>query len=178
MPTVSQIAIPRRSALAAFFVAVTGCDIRDEIPRKPRPQALLGDGIAAAGRGTPTIEYVGGYEAARQRSSAEGRALLLVCTAGWCRFSTDLVQRTLRHPDLVALSRRFVCVLLDADRDADVCRDLHVRAFPTLVVLDDAGAERLRVTGRSSPETLVTALERALEQPRLATAGGEEAVVR
>jgi len=159
---------------AALLVVASGCDIRDEAPRPPRTQTLLGSGIDVADRSAPMIEYVGGFEAGRQRAAAEGRPLLVVCTAAWCRFSADLAQRSLRDPRLVALSRRAVCVLLDADRDAEVCRALEVRAFPTLLVLEAAGAERLRVMGRSSPAALATALERALEPRRVATAAGDD----
>ena len=159
---------------AALLVGSTGCDIRDEAPGSPRAQPLLGAGIAATDQAAPTIEYVGDYAAGRQLAVADDRPLLLVCTAAWCRFSADLAQRTLRDPRLVALSRRAVCILLDADRDAEVCKACGVRAFPTLLVLDAAGTERLRVTGRSSPEAIVAALERALEPRRLATAAGEE----
>lgn len=163
---------------AALLVVASGCDIRDEAPRPPRTQTLLGSGIDVADRAAPMIEYVGGFEAGRQRAAAEGRPLLVVCTAAWCRFSADLAQRTLRDPRLVALSRRAVCVLLDADRDAEVCSALEVRAFPTLLVLEAAGAERLRVMGRSSPAALATALERALEPRRVATAPGADAIAR
>ena len=176
------VPFPRRSAaaclLAACLLGPPGCDIRDEMPRPPRPQALLGPGIAVTGRGSPAIEFVGGYEAARQRAAADGRPLLLVCTAGWCRFSADLTQRTLRDPRLVAVSRRAVCVLLDADRDADTCQVLSVRAFPTLLLLDATGAERMRLTGRSSPDVVVNALEQALEPRRLAAAAASDAVSR
>jgi len=163
---------------AAVLVGAMGCDIRDEAPRPSRSQPLLGAGIAAADRAAPQIEYVGGYDTGRQRAAADERPLLLVCTAGWCRFSADLTQRTLRDPRLVAISRRAICVLLDADRDAEVCRALEVRAFPTLLVLDPLGAERLRVTGRSSPAALATAVERALEPRRLATGNGEDTAFR
>ncbi|MFM8378289.1 MAG: thioredoxin family protein [Planctomycetia bacterium] len=166
------------AALLVVAVVAVGCDIRDEAPRPPNAQALLGAGITSTDRTAPLIEYVGGYEAGRQRAAAEDRPLLLVCTAGWCRFSADLAQRTLRDPRLVSLSRRAVCVLLDADRDAETCRAFGVRAFPTLLVLDPAGSERLRVTGRSSAAELASALERALEPRRLATAPGDDAVFR
>jgi len=178
MPGISSSAIGGMGIAAAMLVGAMGCDIRDEAPRPSRSQPLLGAGIAAADRAAPLIEYVGGYDAGRQRAVAEDRPLLLVCTAGWCRFSADLAQRTLRDPRLVAVSRRAVCVLLDADRDAESCRALEVRAFPTLLVLDAHGAERLRVTGRSSPAALTTALEQALEPRRLATATGEDTMSR
>ena len=164
--------------VAAMLVGAVGCDIRDEAPRPSRSQLLRGSGIAAADRAAPLIEYIGGYDVGRQRAAADDRPLLLVCTASWCRFSAGPAERTLRDPQLVAVSRRAVCVLLDADRDTEVCRALGVRAFPTLLVLDPLGAERLRMTGLSSPTAVAAALERALEPRRLATATGEDAVAR
>ncbi|MEI6240605.1 MAG: thioredoxin family protein [Planctomycetia bacterium] len=161
-----------RQAAALCLVAVAGCDIRDEAPRSPQP--LLGDGTVTGLRGPPAIEYVGGHEAGRQRAQAEDRPLLLVCTASWCRFSTDMMQRTLRDPRLVALSRRAVCVLIDADRDAETCRALGVNGFPTLLVLDSDGTERLRATGRSSPDTLAAALETAFEPRRVAAVPADD----
>jgi thiol:disulfide interchange protein len=178
MPGNFRSTIGRSGVFAVVLGAVVGCDVRDEMPRPPRTQALLGAEIAAADRAASLIEYLGGYEAGCQRAAAENKPLLLVCTAAWCRFSADLTRRTLRDPRVVAVSRRAVCVLLDADRDAEVCGAFGVRAFPTLLVLDPAGAERLRVTGRSSPAALTTALERAMEPRRLATAPDDAAVAR
>lgn len=178
----ARIAAPlvalRGRALALGLVAVAGCEIRDEVPRPLEPQPLLAAGIVAGLRGPPAIEYVGGYEAGHQRAEAEGRPLLVVCTATWCRFSADMTQRTLRDPGLVQLSRRAVCVLVDADRDAETCRALGVKGFPTLLVLDPDGTERFRATGRSSPATLVAALTTAFEPRRVATAMSGDAVAR
>lgn len=172
------MARPARLFVAITLVAVVGCEIRDEVPRPLEPQPLLAAGIAAGLRGPPAIEFVGGYEAGRQRAEAEGRPLLLVCTATWCRFSADMTQRTLRDPGLVHLSRRAVCVLVDADRDAETCRALGVKGFPTLLVFDPDGTERLRTTGRSSPATLAAALTTAFEPRRMAAGPTGDAVAR
>lgn len=168
----------RRAALAAgigWLVAAAGCDIRDEVPRPPRPRALLDAAVPSPVPGQRAIEYVGGYAAGRQRAAAEGRPLLLICTAAWCRYSAELSQRTLRDPRLVAVSRRAVCVAVDADRDAADLAELGVRAFPTLVVLDAAGDETFRSTGRASAEDLARSLERAFGARRVAAAPDDAA---
>lgn len=171
-----------RRAVAWCIVAFAGCDIRDEAPRvQERPLLGTGSGPGRMGpglMGPPAIEYVGGFEAGRQRAEAEARPLLLVCAASWCRFSADMTQRALRDPRLVALSRTAVCVLVDADRDAELCRGLGVRGFPTLLVLDPDGTERFRATGRSSPDALVTALATALEPRKVAATPADEPRVR
>jgi len=166
----------RLVAAALVLAVLAGCDIRDEMPRTPRPRALLGDAGQTPGGGERAIEYVGGYEAGRQRAVAEARPLVLVCTAGWCRFSTEMTQRTLRDPRLVVVSRRAVCVLLDADRDADACRTLGVRAFPTVLVQTAEGEEAARLTGRADAATLAATLEQAFEPRRLAAEPDTEPV--
>lgn len=161
-------------AVAAGLVVPSGCDIRDEAPQPPRPRALLGAAGQTPGGSEPAIEYVGGYEAGRQRAVAEGRPLFLVCTAAWCRFSAEMTQRTLRDQRLVAVSRRAVCVLLDADRDAAACETLGVKAFPTLLVVDAERGECLRLTGRAAAGTLAETLEQAFEPRRIAAAPDAE----
>lgn len=168
-----------RAPFAGCLCLAMGCDIRDEIARPTRLNPLLGSMTAAAGAAVePAIEYVGGYEAGRQRAAAEDRPLFIVCTAGWCRFSAEMTQRTLRDARLVAASRRAVCVLLDADRDARICHALDVRAFPTLLVLDAGGAERFRSTGRATPDALAAVLVQALAPRRLAVAPEHEPAAR
>lgn len=160
--------------MAAGIVVPSGCDIRDEAPQRLRPRAFLGAATQGPGASETAIEYVGGYEAGRQRAATEGRPLLLVCTAAWCRFSTEMTQRTLRDPRLVAVSRRAVCVLLDADRDAAACETLGVRAFPTLLVLAPERGECLRLTGRTESGALAETLEQAFEPRRFAAAPDTE----
>ena len=75
----------------------------------------------------------------------------------------------------MALSRRAVCVLIDADRDAETCRTLGVKGFPTLLVLDPDGTERFRATGRTLPDTLAAALATAFEPRRVATVPADAA---
>ena len=69
-----------------------------------------------------------------------------------------------------------MCVLLDADRDADACRALGVRAFPTVLVQTAEGAEAARLTGRADAATLAVTLEQAFEPRRLAAEPAAEPV--
>ena len=151
-------------------LASAGCDIRDEAVRPLGNRALIHAGQRAAGSATATrtIEYVGGYDAGLKRATAEQKPMLVVFRASWCRFSAEMNQDVLADPRLIALSRRVVCVLLDADRDAATCREFDVSAFPTVMVLLPEDGERFRTTGRPSADTLVAALEQALGPVRLA----------
>lgn len=171
----SRLGPPGRWWPALVCLAATGCDIRDEVveptrataDRLLRAEALADGGMLGAAAGGPvavrhTIEYVDSLAAALARAAADGRPVLAVCRASWCRWSADFAQGTLTDPRIVDLSRRFVCVMVDADRNADACRKLGVTAFPTVLVLAADGGERTRTVGRPTLATLTSAMESGL----------------
>jgi thiol:disulfide interchange protein len=174
MPARKPLASAVALLQAACLLGVVGCEIRDE-PVRP----IIRNGLAGAGAGRAVeqgVEYAGGYEDGLKRSTAEQKPLLVIFRAAWCRFSAELTQRTLVDPRLVELSRRSVCVMVDADRDAETCRSFGVNAFPTLIVLGPGGRERFRATGRPAADAVVAALEEALATARVAA--GDEQVTR
>ena len=165
--------------------ACGGCDIRDEsVPAGDAsslwPAAVLDPAGARTEAGgepaaRPAIEYVEGYEAAVRRARAEGLPMLLIFRATWCRWSGEVTHGPLNDRTVVALARRFVCVTVDADRDAATCRTFSVAAFPTVIVLDAAGEERFRATGAAAADGLATALKGVAEGGTAARiAGGKE----
>jgi thiol:disulfide interchange protein len=163
--------LARAGTLAACLLALVGCDIRDEAVLPVMPDLLVGGADMVAGAGaTHGIEYVSGYQAGRKRAAAERKPLVLVFKATWCRFSAELTQRTLADERVVGLSRRSVCVMVDADRDADVCRQFGVKAFPTLVILPIDGGEPIRKTGRPSAAAVAADLEKAIDPALIAGA--------
>ncbi len=157
--------------MAACLLALVGCDIRDEAVLPVMPDLLVGGAEMAAGSGAGHgIECVSGYEAGLKRAAAERKPLLLIFKANWCRFSAELTQRTLADERVVGLSRRSVCVMVDADHDADICRQFGVKAFPTLVILPVDGGEPIRKTGRPTAAAVAADLEKALDPPHIAGA--------
>lgn len=156
----------------ACLLMTAGCDIRDEAVRPVMHDMLVGTaGGGPGGSGVEHgIEYVSGYEAGRKRATAEQKPLLLVFRAGWCRFSAEMTRQTLLDPQVVSLSRRSVCVMVDADRDPDTCRRFGVKAFPTLIVVPCDGGEAVRLTGRPSAASLAAALQKAVDHPQIAGA--------
>ena len=171
-------ATPHVLSLAAPLLALAasaGCDVRDE-PVRPaatgpiwplvaqeatfRPATPRGDHAPGTG-----IEYVEGYEAGRRRAETEQRPMLIVFRAAWCRWSGEFAQGPLTDRGVVSLARRFICVTVDADRDAATCQAFGVRGFPTVVVLDARGRERFRATGSSAAGGLESPLRAVLDDP-------------
>jgi uncharacterized protein YyaL (SSP411 family) len=88
--------------------------------------------------------------------------MLVVFRATWCRWSGELVQAAVADPRVVRLSRRFVCVAVDADRHPDTCRQFGVQAFPTVIILDPSGTERFRATGSAASVHIAAAMNEVL----------------
>lgn len=153
---------PRAAAVAACLAALGGgCEVRDEQVRSAGGARLWPAATAGADQRARSrdVEFMEGYEAAARRAAVEERPLLLVFGASWCRWSAELARGPLADRDVVARTRRFVCVFVDADRDAATCRAFSVTAFPTVVVLDAGGAERFRAAGAGLGGSLAAALD-------------------
>jgi hypothetical protein len=163
---------------AALLAAAAGCTVRDEqatnngdgrwwAAAPSRPSGGLIGGGAVAPLATPAIDYVDGYETGSRRAMESGLPMLVVFRAAWCRWSGELVQAAVADPRVVRLSRRFICMAVDADRHADTCRQFGVQAFPTVIILDAAGAERFRATGSAAAAHIAAAMDEVLTgQPR------------
>jgi len=155
-----------------------GCEVRDEEVRSGPPPAwsasvarrLHDDADGGRSRTGGGPEWLDGFQAGSRRATEADLPMLLVFRAGWCRWSGDLVEAAFADERLAATAGRLVCVSIDADREAAVCRSFGVHAFPTVVVLDPDGHERFRATGAAARRGLATALAAAVgtTRPRVA----------
>lgn len=156
--------------LLPALVLTTGCEIHDEQvqahsvrvgEQRLLPSSDSGNGQIVNHAAPTAIEYVEDYQAGLERATATGKPLVIICRASWCRWCAGLSQGVLADPEVVQRSSRCVCVTLDADRDAEICRKLGVRGFPTVILQTPTGREVKRLTGRSEVRTLAAAIDEA-----------------
>ncbi|MFM8734495.1 MAG: thioredoxin family protein [Pirellulales bacterium] len=185
---------PPRIVTAAIVLALAaahGCSVRDEqtvgggearwwSTATGGANTGLIAGAPPAQRPAATIEYVEGFAAAAKRAGDAGLPMLVVFRADWCRWSGELVSAAVADPRVVDLARRFVCVAVDADRDAATCREFAVDAFPTVMLLDASRGVRFRATGTSAAARLASAMAEVLSTRGRAgrVAGGTATPVR
>jgi len=163
---------------AAACLLVAGCEIRDEQVRTTQPtrlrwpdpitRRLESDTDPAAVPTASTIAFVESCAAGRRLADATGKPLLLIFRAAWCRWSAAFTQQTLGDPAIVALSEQFVCVQVDADRDATVCERYGVTQFPTVLVLAPNDRELTRRSGHALAADLQPVLRRVLTPEQMA----------
>ncbi|HEX3726811.1 MAG TPA: thioredoxin family protein, partial [Pirellulales bacterium] len=124
----------------------------------PPPAVSRGPQVA---RGN--LNFVEGYRAGSIQAAAEAKPMLVFFTAQWCRYCHQMADEAFTHPQVVALSQRFVCVLIDADAEPDVCRQFQVSGFPTIQFLSPSGVPLERVVGKQPGHQLMMAMQSALQ---------------
>jgi len=120
--------------------------------------------VAPAAEGqNQTIEFVHGYRQGTQAAHEQGKPMLLFFTAEWCGYCHAMERETLRDPQIVALSKQFVCVIVDADAEPDVCRLFRVRGYPTVQFISPRGVALNRLVGKQPVAQLSMEMQATLE---------------
>jgi thiol:disulfide interchange protein len=146
----------RRSTpwLAMAFSAVAIASIaRDggDSTRDDRPADAAGERIA----------WTTDYDAALERAARAGQPVLLrVEPRTHCRDCREMEWRVWSDPELVAETRRFVCVRLDTEMYRYLLNRLRIDELPTLILLDSSGRELVRHRGRTDRQALLRSLRR------------------
>lgn len=151
------------SVIVLAAVLGAGCDSSATVPSpsaKPVQQATKSPKGKVPADG---ILFVEGYHRATAMAHEQGKPLLLFFTADWCRFCHQMADESFRQGPVVSLSERFVCVLVDADHEQQLCQQFAVRMFPTILFVSGDGAVLGRVTGKQPSHKLIIEMQSALQ---------------
>jgi thiol:disulfide interchange protein DsbD len=127
---------------------------------------LLGVGILGAVRESRIggdVAWASSYEAGLALAQHANKPLLFSFHApecGWCR---KLDAETFTDPNVVALTRQFVCVRLDSDVDDAEVERFRVQEFPMTLFADAQGKELARVSGYIPPDRFAGVLRLVLK---------------
>ena len=162
---------------ACFLLSVlAGCDMGSEpapLPQGSAPAASSEPARPTVARGL--LHFSEGYQQALSEAERENKPLLLFFTAHWCHYCHQMAGEAFTNPQVVSLSEKFVCVLIDADSAPEVCREFHVSAFPTVQFVSPQGLALNRIEGKRPGHQVMMAMQAALQtvalrnQPNTAT---------
>ena len=113
------------------------------------------------------VRFSESWEQARAEAKSSGRRILAYFTGdscGWCR---ALEVRTLADAEVVALSRRFVCVKLKTSKEENLrlCDEYGIDQIPRSLVLTSDGRDIDRSTGYVPAAEYAAWLAGALTKP-------------
>src|SRR5688572_7630986 len=85
------------------------------------------------------IEWLTDQNAARQIAIQTGKPILYDFTAKWCGPCKRMDREFWPKPDVVELSKQFVCVKVDFDTEKALKAKYDIRAIPNVVFTDPWG---------------------------------------
>jgi thiol-disulfide isomerase/thioredoxin len=150
----------RKISLAALLVLSTtaGCQNEANSPEVPI-SAASGSTELPHGR----LPFITGFETGLAAARQQGKPMLVFFTAEWCHYCHAMAVDALSQEAVVRIADRFVCVLVDADAEPEVCRQFRVRAYPTLQFLSPTGVPLNRMTGKQPGQQVVMEMQAALQ---------------
>ncbi len=163
--------------LVLLASVLAGCEMQSQPAAVPAPQVTqsaepvtepAGSSVPPAISAAPQVArgnltFVDGYAQGLQRAQAEHKPMLVFFTAEWCHFCHQMADEAFTSPQVVTLAQQFICVLVDADAEPDVCRQLRVQAFPTVQFVSARGTPLNRVVGKKPGHQLMIAMQAALQ---------------
>jgi thiol:disulfide interchange protein len=144
----------------AVIPGLSGCKPAAGGASAPNATILTASQVTRRG----SIEFVRGWELGRRVAAERGQPCLVFFTAHWCTYCRRMEETTFNDGAVVQAASQFVCVLVDADAEPEVCRRLQVSGYPTVELISPAGASLGRMTGWQSAPGFVHSLEAALHR--------------
>ncbi len=147
---------------------LAGCEM--EVEPAPSPQASAP--VAASETAQPAVargllHFSESYQQGLSEAERENKPLLLFFTAQWCHYCHQMAGEAFTNPQVVGLSEKFVCVLVDADSAPDVCQHFHVSAYPTVLFVSPQGVALNRIEGKRPGHQVMMAMQSALQTAAL-----------
>jgi thiol-disulfide isomerase/thioredoxin len=119
---------------------------------------LVGGSASTAGQ-NKQIEWKKDYDEAIKLAKELGKPVMIEFWASWCGPCQRMDREVWPHPEVVAESKKFVCIAVDVDRDGAVAAQYQARAIPTIVFADPWGNELSRQIGYAYPGDLTRTMK-------------------
>lgn len=160
---------------------IAGCEVRSEAdPKSAAAASATGESFenpspassgASVARGG--LQFVAGYHRGFELARNQHKPMLVFFTAEWCTYCHQMEADAFKQDPVVSLSKQFVCILVDADCEPNVCRDFRVKGYPTIQFLSPRGVPLNRVTGKQPGPQLVMQMQAALQAVARRDGAGE-----
>ena len=111
------------------------------------------------------IEWLTDFTEASRIAGETGKPMLLDFTASWCGPCRKMDKEFWVRADVAKLSKRFVCVKIDADKNAELKRQYGVAGIPDIILTDPSGntINSHRGFGKSSDQEIIGKINSILE---------------
>ncbi len=104
-----------------------------------------------------TINWLDDLSKAKKLAQKDGKPILIDFTAKWCAPCKAMDREFWTQPEIVEISKDFVCVKIDYDKNFDLRRKYTVRGIPYVLLTDSwgTGLEFQRGYGKTTGEQII-----------------------
>jgi len=105
-----------------------------------------------------------GHEHGRgaKAAAAEGKPMMVDFYTDWCGWCKTLDEETYSDAKVIAKSKEFVCVKVDAEKDKGSAEKYDVTGFPTILFLDSSGTKIHETVGYAPADEFLGEMDTAL----------------
>lgn len=172
-----ELHLARLGAAGLIAGLLAGCEFGvEQAPSAQAPAASAPAGGRRLAQGG--IPFTSDYLLASQAALRAERPLMLFFTAEWCQFCHQMADEAFTNPQVLSLSSRFVCVVIDADAEPGLCAQFRVTSFPTVQFVSPRGVPLQRVVGKQPGHQLMMAMQSALQSMARRSNGSEATLLR
>lgn len=105
------------------------------------------------------IEWSTDLEGSLREAAASGKPAVLYFTAPWCGYCRRMEKNTYTDARVVeTVSRYFVPVKIDSDRNRSLLKELGVKGLPEILVVSPELRPLKRISGFQTPEAMLASL--------------------
>lgn len=151
----------KRMIPALLLLLLSGAVALAQDEAKPEPKSV------AAGEG---IQFSHDYVKAREAAKAEGKKLFVVFSTSWCGPCKRLEEKVWSDKSVAErVSKDFVAVKLDGDKETDLKKQFEITAYPTLIIAEADGKVLVKAVGApfATPEAAIVWFDTQLKTPGL-----------
>ncbi|MEJ7594309.1 MAG: thioredoxin fold domain-containing protein [Planctomycetaceae bacterium] len=106
------------------------------------------------------ISWSTDIEDSLHRAAANGQPVLMEFTADWCVFCKKMEKNTFTNAEVTErISRNFVALKVDADKNKDLVKDLGIKGLPAILIVSPDLKVIERISGFQTPEALIPKLD-------------------
>jgi thiol:disulfide interchange protein len=114
------------------------------------------------------------YDNGLRLAKKEGKPSMIYFTAVWCGWCKKLEKEAFRVPEVIELSRKFVCIKVDGDKQHELIDRHEVAEYPTVIFCDSQGKDALRIPDYVPAEDFLAKMKTALVKTGVDKPAGKE----
>jgi thioredoxin-related protein len=115
-------------------------------------------------RSASAVSWGSNLDSALRESDSSGKPVLVDFYTDWCGWCKKMDKDTYENSTVDELTRSFICVKIDGDKDPETTRKYNVSGYPTILFLNSKGNVIGTVGGYMPPNNFAVYLEEILKK--------------